>query len=115
MTSEVPRVVADPNLEAVFHVPPRHRLVEVRSRSRGEPESATFWDHEEYDASSKLIACFENFEKMGLTGLKTSGWRRYDCTGRLVGAGELEPHPTVTVRAHSSSPGESWAKGLEPG
>jgi hypothetical protein len=77
------------SFEALFHVPPQHRLVRVRSRSRGGLISGTFCEHEEYDTSGRLIARFETFEETGPTGSTSSGWRRYDRTGWLVDTGDL--------------------------
>ena len=77
------------SFEALFQVPAHHRLVQVRSRSRGGLISGTFWHHEEYDRSGQLIARFESFEETGPTGDLASGWRRYDATGRFIEEGGL--------------------------
>ena len=85
-----------PNFEVLFRVPPQHRLVHVRSRSRGGPIGGTFWEHEEYDAGGSLIARFKSFEETDPTGLRVSGWHRRDATGLLLEAGDLRspsPHP----------------------
>ncbi len=78
------------NFEAVFGVPPQHRLIAVRSKSRAGIVSGTSWDHEEYDVLGRLIARYESFdERNPQTGARRSGWRRYDILGRLVAEGEL--------------------------
>lgn len=97
------RLLAVASFEALFEVPPEHRLVQVRSRSRGGTISGTFLEHEEYDPGGQLIARFETFEETGPTGRTTSGWRRYDQAGRLVNAGDLRPAaaPSAGSRARS--------------
>ena len=72
-----------------FHVPPRHRLVPVRPRSRWGLIRATFGEHEAYDTSDRLIARLETFDETGRTGSTKSGGRRYDGVGRLVDTGNL--------------------------
>jgi hypothetical protein len=75
--------------EALFQVPPQHRLVQVRSRSRGGLVSGTYWEHEEYDAAGRLVARFESFVEAGPDGHCESGWSKYDPLGQLVGRGAL--------------------------
>ena len=78
------------NFEAVFRIPPMHRLVAVRSRSRAGILAGTFWDHEEYDALGRLVARYESFEETNpRSNDRRSGWRKYDVVGRLVAEGEL--------------------------
>lgn len=76
-----------PNFEAVFGVPAAHRLVALRSRSRGGPAAAISWEHEEYDASGARIARYESFEETTAAG-RRSGWRKYDPAGRLLASGQ---------------------------
>ena len=83
-------IVAEINFEAVFQVPPTHRLIQVRSRSRAGIVAGTFWDHEEYDARGLLVARYESFEERSpRLGARRAGWRKYDILGRLVAEGEL--------------------------
>ena len=78
------------NFEAIFRVPPTHRLVAVRSRSRAGIVAGTFWEHEEYDALGRLVARYESFEETNPhSNVRRSGWRKYDVVGRLVAEGEL--------------------------
>jgi hypothetical protein len=37
-----------PNFKAIFQIPPTHRLLILRSRSRGGLFSAVYWEHEGY-------------------------------------------------------------------
>ena len=78
------------SFEALFRVPPQHRLVQVRSRSRGGLVGGTYWDHEEYDSGGRLIARFESFTEVGPDGRRESGWRKYDPLGQLAGRGPLD-------------------------
>lgn len=105
------RLVAIASFEALFGIPPEHRLVQVRSRSRGGTISATFLDHEEYDPRGQLIARFESFEETGPTGRTTSGWRRYDRFGRLVDAGDLRPASARS--AGSAARSQPYSEGHE--
>ena len=76
--------------EAVFGVPPTHRLLAVRSRSRAGIVAGTFWDHEEYDGLGRLVARYQSFdERDPQSGMRRSGWRKYDLLGRLVAEGDL--------------------------
>lgn len=76
--------------EAVFGVPPTHRLLAVRSRSRAGIVAGTFWDHEEYDGLGRLVARYQSFdERDPQSGMRRSGWRKYDLLGRLVTEGNL--------------------------
>ena len=45
--------------EAFFRIPPTHRLLVVRSRSRGGLVSAVYWEYEEYDTTGRLIARYK--------------------------------------------------------
>ena len=80
------------NFEAVFGVPPMHRLIPVRSRTRAGVVTGTHWDHEEYDGLGRLVARYQSFEERNpQTGARRSGWRKCDIFGRLVTEGELPP------------------------
>ena len=83
-------LIVELNFEAIFAVPPSHRLVAVRSRSRAGIVAGTFWDHEEYDIGGRLIARYESFEEHRSRGeARRSGWRKYDIVGRLIAEGDL--------------------------
>ncbi len=77
-----------PNFEAVFGVPATHRLLAVRSRSRGGLTSGIYWEHEEYDTSGVRVARYESFEEMTASGVRRSGWRKFDPSGHLVATGD---------------------------
>jgi hypothetical protein len=78
------------NFEAIFAVPSTHRLLVVRSRSRAGIVAGTFWDHEEYDALGRLVGRYQSFdERDPRSGIRRSGWRKYDLVGRLVAEGDL--------------------------
>jgi hypothetical protein len=80
------------NFEAIFGVPPSHRLEQVRSRARAGAVDATFWAHEEYDASGRLVARYESFRESDVrTGALRSGWRKYAPTGVLLETSEALP------------------------
>ncbi|HEX2552915.1 MAG TPA: hypothetical protein VHL98_04385 [Microvirga sp.] len=76
-----------PNFEAVFGIPATHRLLAVRSRSRGGPVSGQYWEHEEYDASGARVGRYESFEEVTASGARRSGWRKFDPAGSLVATG----------------------------
>jgi hypothetical protein len=73
------------SFESLYRVPATHRLVPVRSRSRGGNVPATYWEHEEYDASGRLIARYESYVESasGVDGGR-SGWCKYNARGVLV-------------------------------
>jgi hypothetical protein len=74
------------SFEALYHVPIMHRLIPVRSRSRGGRMPATYWEHEEYDARGRLIARYESYiESRPSEGEARSGWRKYSAAGHLIG------------------------------
>ena len=72
------------NFEAFFRIPPTHRLLVVRSRSRGGLVSAVYWEHEEYDTAGQLIARYKSFEEISPAGVQQCGWCKYDGHGRLL-------------------------------
>jgi hypothetical protein len=72
------------NFEAIFRIPPTHRLLVVRSRSRGGLVSAVYWEHEEYDTTGRLIARYKSFEEVSPAGTQQRGWCKYDGNGRLL-------------------------------
>ncbi len=83
-------IIVELNFETIFQIPPTHRLMAVRSRSRAGIVAGTFWDHEEYDPLGRLVARSESFEEQDpASDHRRSGWRKYDIVGRLVAEGEL--------------------------
>ena len=76
------------NFEALFRVPVIHRLLVVRSRSRGGLWSGVYWEHAEYDPHGLNVARYESFAESNQAGVRRSGWRKYDPAGRLVEEGE---------------------------
>ena len=72
------------NFESVFQTPMTHRLLVVRSRSRGGLFSAVYWEHEEYDSNGRLICRYKSFDEVSPAGYRRSGWRKYDSAGRLI-------------------------------
>jgi hypothetical protein len=77
------------NFEFIFQIPPTHRLLVVRSRSRGGLFSVVYWEHEEYDAGGCLISRYTSFEEIEPAGRSQSGWRRYDAAGKLLAEEDL--------------------------
>ena len=79
-----------PNFEAIFGVPPEHRLEQVRSRSRAGLVRGTAWEHEEYDPQGRLVARYESFQEVdAATGTARSGWVKYDADGWAVDEGRI--------------------------
>ena len=77
-----------PKFEVVFAIPATHRLLAVRSRSRGGLTAGNYWEHEEYDAAGIRVARYESFEEMTAAGARRCGWRKFDSGGRLVATGD---------------------------
>src|SRR3954464_12134645 len=61
-TSAIRSQPDDRNFEAIFEIPHSHRLVQVRSKTRGGIMSANYWRHDEYGSDGKLAARYESFE-----------------------------------------------------
>lgn len=61
-----------PKFEDIFNVPVDHHLSVVRSRSRGGAVVAEFWEHEEYDPSGRLLARYESYEEIAVSGREHS-------------------------------------------
>ena len=78
-----------PKFEVVFAIPATHRLLAVRSRSRGGATAGNYWEHEEYDAAGMRVARYESFDETTLSGERRSGWRKFDSGGQLVANGDL--------------------------
>ncbi len=83
-----PPVGEVPNFEAVFQVPSTHRLLLVRSRSRGGLDPGVYWGHEEYCSAGRLLARYECFEEVSAAGERRCGWRKFDETGQLICTGD---------------------------
>ena len=80
------------SFEALYRVPVTHQLVPVRSRSHGGRTPATYWEHEEYDASGQLIARYESYaQRLSRGGLSQNGWCKYDPFGKLIARGSHVP------------------------
>jgi hypothetical protein len=78
-----------PTFEHAFHVPPTHRLEQVRTRVRAGVVRASYWDHEEYDVHGRLIARYHTFRELSEAGEGCCGWRKYDSNGQMVDAQDL--------------------------
>jgi hypothetical protein len=76
------------NFEAIFEIPDSHRLVQVRSKTRGGIMSANYWRHDEYGSGGKLVARYESFEERSESGATRSGWHKYDQSGQLLHVSE---------------------------
>ena len=51
--------------------------------------SASYWRHDEYDSDGKLAARYESFEERSAeSGATTSGWHKYDQSGKLLHVSE---------------------------
>ncbi len=74
-----------PTFEVLFGIPYHHRLVFIRSRSRGGPMRGIYWTHEEVDQSGTVIARYESYEQVDRSGRVRRGWRKYDASGCLIG------------------------------
>ena len=72
------------HFESIFHIPVTHRLVQVRSQTKGYPTSAIAWNHDEFASDGRLVARYRSFERVGPSGERQSGWRKFDRIGQLV-------------------------------
>ena len=72
------------NFEMIFHIPATHSLVLVRSRSQGCPAVAIDWEHDEFASDGRLVARYHSFERVGPSGERQCGWRKFDCIGQWV-------------------------------
>jgi hypothetical protein len=73
-----------PNFEAIYRIPLSHNLVAVRSRTQGGSATTVFWEHDEYDASGRLVARYKSFQLVTATGEERSGWQKFDPNGQLL-------------------------------
>jgi hypothetical protein len=72
------------NFEAVFQVSPSHHLVAVRSRNQGGATTKVTWEHDEYDASGRLVAHYKSFEQVNADGKRHCGWQKFDVKWQLL-------------------------------
>jgi len=73
------------NFEAVFQVPSSHRLVAVRSRTQGGMTTTVVWEHDEYDATGRLVARYKSYEQVSAMGEMRCGWQKFDPKGQVIG------------------------------
>src|SRR5215210_4500366 len=73
-----------PNFEALFGIPPHHRLFLVRSRGRGGLMWGEYWTHEEVDVHGNVIARYESYEEVDAHGHARRGWRKFDSLGKFT-------------------------------
>jgi len=91
-TSAIRSQPDDRNFEAIFEIPDSHRLVQVRSKTRGGIMRANYWRHDEYGSDGKLAARYESFEERNTESAATrSGWHKYDQSGQLLHVSENLP------------------------
>jgi hypothetical protein len=88
--------------EVTFDVPTGHRLRLVRTLRRAEHEEACEWEHEEYDASGKLVAVFESWPSGHSSPAGRQGGRRgrggfvkYSPDGWILRRSENAPLPPL--------------------
>jgi hypothetical protein len=72
------------NFEAIFRIPATNHLMLVRSKSQGCPAVAVAWEHVEYASDGRLVARYQSFERLGPSGERQNGWRKFDRIGQLV-------------------------------
>jgi hypothetical protein len=97
------------NFEAIFQIPATHRLVLVRSRSRGCPLSAIFWEHDEYDTLGRLVARYRSFEQVNDLGERQRGWRKFDSHGHLVSEDDdLQYAPRLSAVIRNRDGNSTW-------
>ncbi len=89
-----------PRFEVIFQVPATHRLLAVRSRSRGGLIRGIYWQHEEYNAGGRLVARYQSFEEISAAGETRSGWSKFDMA--VIG-GEQRLLPGVIRQAISDA------------
>lgn len=84
---------AVPNFEAVYRIPQTHTLVAVRSRTQGGLTTTVCWEHDEYDASGRLVACYRSFHLVTAAGEQRSGWQKFDREGQLLSERKILRQP----------------------
>ena len=77
------------SFEAILHVPPDHRLEQVRTRARDDVVRQIHWEHQEYDVNGLMIARCHSFLELFENGEQCCGWRKYDSNGHMIDAGAL--------------------------
>ena len=81
-----------------FRYPATHRLANVRSRARGGIIRAVSSEHEEYDDGGRLVSRYTSFDEISPAGVKRTGWRKYDPSGRLLSEGQIIPRGALRRR-----------------
>jgi hypothetical protein len=88
--------------EVTFNVPTAHRLRLVRTLRRAEDGEICEWEHEEYDASGKLVAVFESWPSGHSSPAGRQGGRRgrggfvkYAPNGEILRRSEDAPLPPL--------------------
>jgi hypothetical protein len=82
-------VAKERSFESLLKIPETHRLVPVRSRSRGGTDSAVYWEFEEYDQTGRLVARYETFDERS-AGSRHKGCRKFDGEGHLISGDETD-------------------------
>jgi hypothetical protein len=77
------------SFEQTFRIPPGHRLEQVKTRACGGVVRGTYWEHEEYAATGRLVARYHSFVELSDKGEYRCGWRKYDSNGHLLAAEDL--------------------------
>ena len=78
-----------PNFEAIYRIPLSHALVAVRSRTQGGPITTVFWEHDELDASGRLVDRYKSFHLVTAAGEKRTGWQKFDREGQLLAENKI--------------------------
>jgi hypothetical protein len=76
--------------EAIFSIPPEHRLeTQFHSHGGGQYES---WTHQEYDQKGMLIAQYKSWAHTTYAGVPTDeGWEKFDLDGHIIASGKDLP------------------------
>ncbi len=77
------------SFEAILHVPPDHRLEQIRTSACDGVVQQIHWEHQEYDASGRMIARYHSFVELRENGQQYCGWRKYNSSGHMIEAEDL--------------------------